>query len=118
MRTFPGVRIQCFVRKRTTERKGEQSPRFAVKIPKAGRYEIRLAWTPNANRATNVPVTIQHHGGSTMVKINQRKQPNHGAFGTIGTFDFKAGETTVEITNANTDGHVILDAVQLIESVQ
>jgi hypothetical protein len=99
------------------ENKGRQSARFRVKIPQAGRYEVRIAWTANANRATNVPVTVKHQGGSTTVKINQRQKPSHGAFGTVGTFDFSAGETTIEITNAQTNGHVILDAVQLLTPV-
>ncbi|HSG71175.1 MAG TPA: FAD-dependent oxidoreductase, partial [Planctomycetaceae bacterium] len=85
-------------------KKGEQSARFRLTIPRAGRYEVRIAWTPNTNRATNVPVTVQHQNGSTTVKINQREKPNHGAFGAVGTFDFMAGETTVDISNADTDG--------------
>ncbi len=94
--------------------KGEQSARFRVKVPKAGRYEIRIAWTANGNRATNVPVTVQHQGGTTTVKVNQQMKPNHGMFGTVGTFDFQSGENTIAITNADTNGYVIVDAVQLV----
>ena len=97
------------------ENKGRQSARFRVKVPEAGRYEVRIAWTPNPNRATNVPVTVHDPGGPTTVKIDQRQKPKHGAFGTVGAFDFKAGETVIEITNADTNGHVILDAVQLVK---
>ncbi len=94
--------------------KGQQSARFIVKIPEAGRYEVRMAWSANPNRATNVPIKIEHAGGTATVHINQRKKPEHGAFGTIGTFNFDAGETNIEIRNDQTDGHVLVDALQLI----
>lgn len=96
--------------------KGKQSARFKLKLSKAGRYEVRVAWTPNENRATNVPVTVHHADGQSTVRINQRRKPAHGPFGTVGEFAFRAGEVTIEITNADTDGYVILDAVQLVES--
>ena len=94
--------------------KGNQSARFAITVPQAGRYEVRIAWSPNANRATNVPVTVQHAGGQQVVTVNQRQKPKHGAFGTVGVFTFAAEKTVVEISNAGTDGHVIIDAVQLV----
>ncbi len=94
--------------------KGAQSAAFTVAIPEAGRYELRIAWSPNTNRASNVPVTVRASSGETVVHVDQRRKPAHGAFGTVGTFTFAAGKTVVEIGNADTDGHVIVDAVQLI----
>jgi hypothetical protein len=94
--------------------KGRQSIRFRLQVPKAGRYQVRVAYSPNANRATNVPVTIHHAEGETTVRVNQRQKPADGAFAAVGEFPFAAGETTIEISNADTDGHVIADAVQLL----
>ena len=94
--------------------KGHQSVRFHVKIPRSGRYEVRLAWSAHRNRATNVPVTVWHDEGETTVRINQREKPTHGVFGTIGTFLFKEGATTILVTNADTDGYVLIDALQLV----
>jgi len=94
--------------------KGQQLARFKPQVPKAGRYIVRLAWTPNANRATNVPVTVYHTTGETTVKINQKKKPSNGNFGTLGTYTFEVGEAKIEISNAGTDGYVIADAVQLV----
>lgn len=94
--------------------KGTQSARFPVEVPKAGRWEVRVAYSPNANRADNVPVTIHHADGETTVRLNQRQKPNHAPFATVGTFNFAAGKTTIIITNAETTGHVILDAIQLV----
>ena len=94
--------------------KGQQSVVYQVNIPQAGKYEVRLSWSRHANRATNVPVTIHHRDGSTTVKVNQRQKPKHGAFGSLGTFDFAQGKTRVELINADTDGHVVADALQFL----
>jgi len=94
--------------------KGECSARFRFKLAAAGKYEVRVAYPPNPNRASTVPVTIKHASGSTTVKLDQKKKPTQGAFEPIGTFDFAAGEAVIEITNKDTTGHVILDAVQLL----
>ncbi len=94
--------------------KGDQSARFAFKIAEAGRYEVRMCWSAYNNRATNVPVTVHHAEGSATVLVNQRKKPQHGAFGTIGTYRFEKGNALIEVSNRQTDGHVLIDAVQLL----
>jgi hypothetical protein len=94
--------------------KGELSARFEAKLPAAGRYEVRVSYTTNPNRATNVPVTIAHGGGDEVIKLDQRKPPAiDGAWQSLGTYAF--GETgAVTISNAGTDGFVIADAVQFV----
>jgi hypothetical protein len=94
--------------------KGHQSIRFPVTIKEAGRYEVRIAYSPNGNRATNVPVVIHVGGESRTVKVNQRRPPKHGAFAEIGKFAFPVGNAVIEISNAGTDGHVIVDAIQIL----
>jgi hypothetical protein len=47
--------------------KGEQSARFTPDLPKAGRYEVFVAYPWNANRASNVPVTIRHADGEAPI---------------------------------------------------
>jgi hypothetical protein len=98
------------------EGKGSKSIRFDVKVPATGRYEVRIAYTPNPNRATNVPVTITHADGETTKSVNQKqKPPIDGTFISVGTYSFsKDGESSVTISNEGTTGHVIADAVQLI----
>jgi hypothetical protein len=94
--------------------KGDQSIRFPIMIKEAGTYEVRMAYSANANRATNVPVIIHAEGKSQTVRVNQRVAPEHGAFAAVGKFEFSAGQAVVEISNAETDGHVIVDAIQLL----
>lgn len=93
--------------------KSERSARYEAKL-KPGRYEVRISYPPNANRATNVPVTITHKDGAKTVTINQKDVPKiEGAFDSLGVFDFD--ETgIVEVSNKDTDGYVIVDAVQFI----
>lgn len=96
------------------ESKGKKSAAFTIKVPAAGRYEIRLAYTPNPNRATNVPVTIESKSGMKTAKLNQRETPKHSGFQTVSTVEVSADETlTVTVSNSETDGYVIVDAVQV-----
>ena len=44
------------------ERRGEQWARYRPDLPREGEYEVRISYSPNANRATNVPVTIVSRG--------------------------------------------------------
>lgn len=96
--------------------KGRRSARFEVAIPKPGRYEVRVAYTANPNRATNVPVAVEHAGGRSVVKINQRLEPPiEKLFAPVGIYEFAGTKAVVEISNTDTDGYVIVDAVQLVE---
>lgn len=95
--------------------KGKQSARFSFKVETPGRYQIRASWSANANRATNVPVTLHSPDGETTVwRLNQKLKPADGAFGTIAAVELPAGTAVVEISNQGTDGYVIIDAVQII----
>jgi hypothetical protein len=86
---------------------------FHAKL-KPGRYEVRLAYSPNANRAGNVPVAIKHRDGTTMVTVDQRKKPTiEGRFVSLGVYDF-ASQGSVTIGTEDTDGHVIADAAQFV----
>ena len=94
--------------------KGSKTLTFSPKFPSAGTYEVRLAYVSEINRATNVPVTILHADGESVIMVDQRKSPNpDGHFVSLGAFRFERGnQGYVMISNDNTDGHVIADAVQ------
>lgn len=95
-------------------RDGKASARFQTQLPKAGRYEVRVAYAAHGNRATNVPVCVDHAGGKTIRSINQQEHPTgESLFRSLGVFDFDTSRpASVVFTNENTDGHVIIDAVQ------
>jgi hypothetical protein len=96
--------------------KGQQRAKFPLEVADSGNYEVRIAYSAHSNRATNVPVTILHAEGETTVRVNQRKRASiDGLLEPVGRFRFRAGEEhSVEITNDQTDGYVIIDAVQLV----
>ena len=79
-----------------------------------GTYEVRISYPANNNRATNVPVSVSHANGETTVNVNQRlKPPIDGTFVSLGKFEF-TGKGRVDIGTEDTDGHVIVDAVQFL----
>jgi hypothetical protein len=96
--------------------KGTKTIVFQPNLPKAGSYEVRLAYTALNNRASNTPVTIRTSRGEKKVFVNQRRAPEIGSlFHSLGRFDLDAGDaTSIVISNAGTDGYVIVDAIQLV----
>ena len=101
---------------RNTE-KGELKATFRTNLPASGRYEVRLAYQPNKNRATNAKVAVKHAGGVKQIVVNQRKPPPiDGLFLSLGTFRFdQAAPGIVTVSNEGTDGYVIVDAVQWLQ---
>lgn len=77
-------------------------------------YDVRLAYTPNANRATNVPVVVQHAGGAAKLTVDEKQTPAiDKRFHSLGKYRFDK-EAIVTITNDGTNGYVVIDAVQLV----
>jgi hypothetical protein len=95
-------------------RDGKTTARFESPLPRAGRYEVRLAYTRNDNRASRVAVTIHHQGGEKIILVNQRlKPPIDDLFVSLGEFDFDTDKpAAVVVSNRGADGHVVIDAVQ------
>lgn len=90
--------------------KGVNSVSFQPDIPSAGLYPVYLRWTSNANRATNVPVTVTHAGVTTTLTINQTV--NGGIWFKLGDFNLTAGTgNSVLVETTGTNGFVIADAV-------
>ena len=94
--------------------KGEKAIMFSTNVPITGTYEARLAYTEAANRSTQTPVTVSDRKGETTVIVDQTKPPSeYGRFHILGRFGFEEGqEIAVRISNRNTDGYVVADAVQ------
>ena len=92
---------------------GLKSATFEVEVS-PGMYEVRMSYPANNNRASNVPVKIQHESGQQTVTVNQRiKPPLEGKFVSLGKFRF--GQTArVVVETADTNGHVIADAIQFL----
>jgi hypothetical protein len=100
----------------SNENKGQQRVRFHPKLPESGHYRVAIAYIPQSNRATNVPIIISHADGSNTLTINQRETPpEKNLLKPLGVFRFEKGNTGfVEISNQDTNGYVIADAIQFL----
>lgn len=96
---------------------GNASATFRFRVPKSARYEVRMAYSAHETRSGKVPVSIRSGGSATEITVDQTiPLPPGEAFRTIGEAAFLAGaESTITLTNRDTDGFVILDAFQLVE---
>ncbi|GAA4433943.1 FAD-dependent oxidoreductase [Bremerella cremea] len=96
-------------------KQGGKKIEFHARDLKPGKYDVRVAYSSNANRATNVPVVV--YSGSEAIyqgKLNQKKQPKvDGVFVSLGQFDL-ADDGKVVITNEGVDGYVVADAVVFV----
>jgi len=96
--------------------KGAKSLTFQPEGIKAGKYEVRLAYSPGPSRADNAPVTIFSADGEKTIRVDQRADPPiEGRFVSLGQFRFEQnGVGFVLVVNEGTKGHVTADAVQFI----
>jgi lysophospholipase L1-like esterase len=89
---------------------------YDLPIPETGKYQISLLYKPASDRASNVPIAIQHANGTANVTWNMRNGNNNGFAVEVGTWNFNAGGNhTVTLSTAGTDGKVIADAVAFVK---
>jgi len=94
--------------------KGKFQVVWTPEIKTAGDYEIILYFPSNPNRATNVPVTIAVGEETKTIKVNQQDKSERQS---LGRFHLPAGKTTrITLSNEGTDGHVIVDGVQILKA--
>ncbi len=96
--------------------RGEKTLTFSPKLPVAGRYEVRVAFSGGPGRAERVPATVLHADGEDLVYFKQTTEALDGLqFATIGTWRFETGgQNFVMISNAGAEGYVTVDAVQFL----
>jgi hypothetical protein len=94
---------------------GESVATFRFKVPQRGRYRLGMAYSAHETRATKVPVSVTSGRHITKLTVDQTQPlPAGQLFHDIDTVELTADvETVITISNENTDGFVILDALQL-----
>lgn len=91
---------------------------YTLPIVEDGDYKIYLLYMPETDRASNVPITVTHAGGSSILAWNMQKGPKHGFAVEIGMYRLKSGMTsTVTLSTAGADGKVIADSVAFVRVV-
>lgn len=84
---------------------------YTPAIVDAGNYEVFIYYIAGTNRASNVPVDINHADGKETVIINQ--QENDRTWLSLGTYTFETGSNgSVVIRNDEADNVVIADAIK------
>ena len=96
---------------------GKSIATFHLYAPKTSRYQLLMAYSAHDTRSKNVPVTVSSGPHSSVIQIDQTVPLASGrAFRPVGTVNLqKDAETIIQITNADTVGFVVLDALQLME---
>lgn len=101
---------------RDTKGDGNSTATFRFKAPKSGRYQLLMAYSAHETRAKNVPVTVSSGPHEKSFVVDQTHPlPTGSHFRPLDTINLQTDvETVIEITNTDTSGFVILDALQLI----
>ncbi len=95
--------------------KGELAIAFTPEISDAGDYEIFFVFTPNGNRADNVPVTVMIDGKDVKIATVNQRPPGDGIV-SLGKFTLAKGTpATVTVSNKDTNGYVVVDGVQVVK---
>jgi hypothetical protein len=95
---------------------GKTTATYRFKAPKSSRYQLLMAYSAHESRAKNVPVTVYSGDSQKSFEVDQTKPlPSGEHFRPVAIVDLQADvETVIQITNADTTGFVILDALQLL----
>ncbi len=79
----------------------------------SGYHDFSMWWTQWPSRSTNIPVDIEHLGGTDRIFINQRQ--NGGQWNYLGTYAFDAGVSyAITITSQPGPSSTCADAVRFI----
>jgi hypothetical protein len=94
---------------------------FAPNIPSTGLYQVYFKYPSNtaATRAQNVPVTINHAGGTASVTVDQAYTTGGGGhWEDLGAYVFRKGAPsadTIVIGTAGTSQTVVASAVKFVK---
>jgi len=89
---------------------------FRYRAPVSGEYDLSMAYSAHQTRATNVPVVITSGSTEKRITVDQTQPlPPAELFRVVGRVHLQAGaETLIKITNHETNGFVIVDALRLL----
>lgn len=96
--------------------KGMRSAKFRFAVHNNGLHDVRVSYVTQGNRAGKVKYEITSAKGPFQIIKDQRKKGNGDNFWhSLGSFQFEAGtEYSIEVTNQDTEGFVIVDSAQII----
>ena len=90
--------------------------KFTLPITEDGSYQISLLYKPGKDRASKVPLVIDHADGIAKLGWNMKQGSKFGFAVPVGAYRFLASETnTVTLDTTGTDGKVIVDSVAFVK---
>lgn len=103
-----------------TKGDGGAKATFQIKVPKSGAYRLLMSYSAHETRATKVPVMVTSGAQEKLFIVDQTQPlPSGQNFKPVGNVQLESGvETTITISNRQTDGFVIVDALQLLPEGQ
>jgi hypothetical protein len=91
---------------------GQDVATWAFTVPTPGRYKVYAWWLAREWRPTDVPYTIHHLEGSSIVRVNQQR--DGGRWNQLGQYRF-TGSGSVQVSDDVSNGYgIIADAVRLV----
>ena len=95
---------------------GRDTAEWHFAVPLRGFYEVYAWWWEAAWRPADVPYEVDHLGGSTTVRVDQRT--SGGQWNLLGCFYFK-DQGSIVVSDDVSSGHdVVADAVRLVYLAQ
>jgi hypothetical protein len=89
---------------------------YHLPVTEDGNYQVSLLYQPGKDRASNVPVEIDHADGIARIDWDMRKGSRFGFAIPVGTYRFVAsGKNTVTLSAAGVNGKVIADSVAFVK---
>jgi len=95
---------------------GKSTATFRFSASKGGRYEVLMAYSAHETRAKQVPLEVSSGTNSAKILVDQTLPlPAGQTFRRVGMVELAADvESVITITNRDTEGFVIVDALQLL----
>ena len=96
--------------------KGMRKAEFPFLTDRNGLHELRISYIPSGNRAGTVKYLVEDEKGLEEILVDQRKKGSvEKIWHSLGSFDFLKGKSyKVSLQNDDTEGYVVVDALQII----
>ncbi len=89
---------------------------FQLPVSEPGLYKVVIMYFPDIKSASNAKIAVQHARGVDTLEWNFRKGDRLGFSLRVGEYYFeKEKPATLTISNENSDGYIIADAVGIIK---
>jgi hypothetical protein len=91
---------------------GQDTATWSFTVPTPGIYDVYAWWWEGDFRPPDVPYAVNHSGGSTTVRADQRT--NGGQWNLLGTFCFQDEGSVVVSDDVSLGRAIVADAIRLV----